>query len=74
MFGGLGWALLVRLVSDRPGQQEVMLFGTKRLVFSARLQQNGPIKLDASEPRQFQGVGEGEKIQRKDLGEANTGF
>ena len=46
--------------SDRPGQQEVMLFRTKKQFFSFRncqhiFDKNEPMELDADEPRKFQG-------------------
>ena len=53
---GLGLSL-VSDTSDRPGQQELMVFRTKKLlVFCHHLfDKNGPMELDADEPRKFQG-------------------
>ena len=57
---GLGLSL-VSDTSGRPGHQEVMLFRTKKQFFSDFrncqhiFDKNGPMKLDADEPRKFQG-------------------
>ena len=62
--GGLLVGLGLSLVSDtsgRPGHQEVMLFRTKKQFFSDFrncqhiFDKNGPMELDADEPRKFQG-------------------
>ena len=55
--GGLLVGLGLSLVSDtsgRPGHQEVMLFRTKKQLFTD-FDKNGPMELDADEPRKFQG-------------------
>ena len=52
MLVGLGLSL-VSDTSGRPGHQEVMLFRTKKHFFSD--DKNGPMELDADEPRKFQG-------------------
>ena len=60
MLVGLGLSL-VSDTSGRPGHQEVMLFRTKKQLFSDFcncqhiFDKNGPMELDADEPRKFQG-------------------
>ena len=57
MLVGLGLSL-VSDTSGRPGHQEVMLLRTKKQLFSDCqhiFDKNGPMELDADEPRKFQG-------------------
>ena len=45
---------LVSDTSDKPGQQEIMLFRTKKQYCNC-FDKNRPMELDADEPRKFQG-------------------